>query len=116
MIEELLGTTLNVFFVITVLIMGFAAFMTGQGMANTWRRWKQCVFYSILLGFADRFLVFALFQGELFSISGFIIDTAVLTLICLTSFRLAQVQRMVRQYEWEYEKAGPFSWRRRDRA
>jgi hypothetical protein len=35
--ESLLGTTLPVFIGMTVFVMGFAAFMTGQALANTWQ-------------------------------------------------------------------------------
>ena len=73
--EQAIGTTYGVFFVITVAVMGFAAYMTGQAMANTWKPAWHSVGYCILLGLADRFLTFALFEGELLSLSGYLIDT-----------------------------------------
>ena len=80
---DILGTTLPVFVGLTVVIMGFAAFMTGLVLANTWRPVWQAVFYAVLLGFGDRFLTFALFEGELLSLTGYVIDTAVLIGIAL---------------------------------
>jgi len=59
--EPYLGTSAAVFFVLTVCVMGFAAFMTGQALANTWRPAWQVVVYCVLLGLVDRFLSFALF-------------------------------------------------------
>jgi hypothetical protein len=58
-------------------------------------------------------MIFALFEGELLSIGGYIIDTVVLTGLALVAFRLNRVRRMVTQYPWLYEEAGPFGWRRK---
>ena len=107
------GFSWSVFLGFTGVLMGFAAFMTGQGVANTWRSPWQVVFYTLLLGFADRFLVWSLFDGSLLSVSGYLLDTAVLLVIGLVGFRLTQTRRMVTQYPWLYERAGPFSWRTR---
>ena len=111
--EHLLGTTYGVFFIVTILAMGFASYMTGQACANTWRPASHTIFYCFLLGLTDRFLVFALFQGELLSISGYIIDTAVLIVIALFAYRLSRVVRLVRQYPWLYERTGLLSCRER---
>ena len=111
--EMLLGTTLPVFIGVTVLLMGFAAFMTGQALANTWRSAWQVVSYSLLLGCADRFLTWSLFEGALFSLSGYLIDTAVLLAICLFAYRITQANKMVSQYPWVYERRGLFGWRRK---
>ena len=109
--EALLGTTPGVFFTMTVAVMGFAAFMTGQALAGTWKPIWQAAFYSLLLGFADRFLTFSLFDGELLSLSGYLIDSAVLVAIGLFAHRLTQARKMATQYPWVYERAGLLSWR-----
>jgi hypothetical protein len=106
-----LGTTSGVFVGLTLIIMGFTAYMTGMGLANTWRPIWQPVLYAALLGFADRFLVFALFDGELLSLSGYLIDSAALIAISLFSYRSSQARRMVSQYPWLYDRAGLFGWR-----
>lgn len=111
--EGLLGTTLPVFIGFTLLIMGFAAFMTGVGQANTWRPLWQIVPYCLLLGFVDRFLVWGLFDGELLLLSGYVIDTVALIGICLFAFRLTQARKMVAQYPWLFERRGILSWRER---
>src|SRR5512145_3415732 len=36
-VEDLLGNSLSVFIGVTVIIFGFASFMTGQALAGTWR-------------------------------------------------------------------------------
>jgi hypothetical protein len=111
--DTLLGTSLPVFVGLTVCGMGFASFMTGQGLANTWRPMWQTVVYSVLLGFADRFLTWSLFQGELFHLSGYVIDTLVLLAICSVAYRLTLTHKMVTQYPWIYQRSGPFTWRRK---
>ncbi len=111
-----IGTSWPVFLGVTIGIMGFAAYMTGQALANGWRPMWQVIAYAFPLGFADRFLVFALFDGELLLLSGYLVDTAILAAIGLISYRLAQVRRMVTQYPWLYERTGPFSWREKEEA
>ncbi len=111
--ESLLGTTLGVFLGVTVALMGFAAFMTGQALANTWKPMWHAVVYGVLLGLGSRFLIFALFEGTLLSLTGYLTDTAALIVIALFAYRLNQARRMVTQYPWLYERRGLFGWRRR---
>jgi len=110
--EDLLGTTPSVFLRLTVGVMGFAAYMTGQALANTWRPLWQVFGYCMLLGLVDRFLTFALFEGKLVSPTGYLIDTAVIIVIALFAFLLNRAKKMVSQYPWLYESAGPFGWRK----
>lgn len=109
--EALLGTGLGVYFGLTVCLMGFAAYMTGQAVAVTWKPAWHALAYVLLLGLADRFLAFALFNGSLLSPAAYVIDTATLVAIALLSWRLGQVRKMVSQYPWLYERAGPLAWR-----
>jgi hypothetical protein len=109
--SELLGTSLPVFIGVTLILTGGAAYMTGQALGATWRPVWQVVAYALLLGCADRFITFALFDGILVSLSGYVIDTAVIAAIALFAFRVTRVHKMVSQYPWLYEKAGPFAWR-----
>lgn len=110
--EAFLGTSPAVFFGLTVVVMGFAAFMTGQAVANTWRPPWLAVVYCLLLGLAARFLTYALFQGRLLSV-GVIADVAVLVAIGLMAWRLAHVACMVRQYPWLYERRGLWTYRQK---
>jgi len=54
--------------------------------------------YGLLLGLADRFLIYALFGGNSRSLTGFIIDTYFIMLAALVSHRLTLAAQMVRQY------------------
>lgn len=109
--EALMGTSVWVFLGITVVFMGGCAFMSGQALASTWRPLWHAYPYALLLGLGDRFLVFALFQGELFLASGYLIDTLLLVLITVLAYRVTRARQMVSQYPWLYERNGPFGWR-----
>jgi hypothetical protein len=109
--QDVVGTSLSVFIGLTVIIMGFAAYITGQALANTWRPAWQLVPYGLLLGCADRFLVYGLFDGELWLLSGYVIDTAILLAIAGLAFRLNRARKMVTQYPWLYELTSPLTWR-----
>ena len=111
--ETLLGTTLDVWIGITLVLTGGASYMTGQAIARTWRPLWQVVAYSLLLAVASRFFVYALFDGYMLLASGYVIDAAVLMAIGLLAFRINQVQMMVNQYPWLYERAGPLAYRAR---
>jgi uncharacterized membrane protein HdeD (DUF308 family) len=109
----ILGTSLPVFIGVTCVIIGFAAYMTGQAMANTWKPQWQLLVYGALLGLASRFLIFSLFDGELLSVTGYAIDTAVLVAIGGFAFRLTRARKIVNQYPWLYERNGLFGWKAR---
>ncbi len=111
--ETILGTTIGVSIGLTLILMGFAAYMTGQAMAITWRPIWHLGIYGMLLGFADRFLIFSLFQGQLLSPVGYLIDTAVLIAISLFAYRFNQARKMASQYPWLYERVGLFGWRQK---
>jgi hypothetical protein len=102
-----------VFLLFTAMLMGGAGYMAGQALATTWRPVWQVIAYSLLLGAVDRFLVFALFNGSLLSVGGYVLDTAVIAAISLCGYRLARVRRMIGQYPWLYERNGVFFWRKK---
>ena len=112
--SELLGNSLAVFFGITVVIIGGAGWLMGQALGSHWRPVWQVFPYAILLGLTDRFFVWGLFGGELLSLWGFVIDSCVILAMALCAYRITRVHRMVNQYPWLYERAGPFAWRERN--
>lgn len=106
--------TLNAWTFGVLVAVWFAAYMTGHALAVTWRPASHLILYSALLGLTDRFLVFALYDGELLSLGRCLIDTAILLGISLFAFRTGRARKMVSQYPWLYEPAGPFAWRRKE--
>jgi len=109
--EQLLGTSFGVYLGLTCIVVGFAAYMTGQALAQTWKPAWHLAIYILLLGFADRFLTFSLFDGELLLLSGFIIDTLSLMAIGYFSFFSNRAKATVKQYPWLYERSGLFGLR-----
>lgn len=116
MLESLLlNVSWPVFFGLTVVLFGGCAFMTGQAVALAWRPAGWVPVYGLLLGAGDRFLVYALFQGPLWSLPGYLGHTALLTAIALAAYRLTLARRMVSQYPWLYYRDGLWGWRERGR-
>jgi len=109
--ESLTGSSLGVFIGITLVFMGGCSFMTGQALASTWRPVWNAVPYALLLGLADRFLGYALFQDQLLSLTGYLLDVAVLMVISIAAYQATRASQMVSQYPWLYQRTGVFSWR-----
>jgi hypothetical protein len=114
--QSLLGTSLGVFIGLTVVIIGGAAIMTGRALADGWKPAWQVVAACFGLALADRFLVYALFGGELLSLSGFIIDFVVITALALIAHRLTLVHKMIAQYPWRYERQSLWTYREKSGA
>jgi len=106
----------GIFIGVTVILAGGASWMMGQALAGTWRPIWQVIIYALLLGLADRFMIYALFEGELLSLNGFIMDSLTLLVIGLASYRITQVKTMVKQYPWMYKRGSIFHWKEQDSA
>jgi hypothetical protein len=111
--EDILGADPVAFFGLTVLLFGAAAMASGRALARNWRPLWQVLPYTLLLAAGDRFLLFALFDGDLTSAIGYGLAWIILLALGLLSYRVIQTRLMVRQYPWLYEPAGPLSWRER---
>jgi hypothetical protein len=111
--EAFFGATPASFLGLTLLLFGGAAMASGRALARNWRPVWQIVPYALLLAIGDRFLLYALFGGELLSATGYAAAAAPVLLLCLAAHRLTLARLMVRQYPWLYEKAGPLAWRER---
>jgi hypothetical protein len=101
------------FALVTVIMGGGAAYMTGRACAITWRPIGTLVFFLCILGIAVRFIHHAIFDGTFFSLHYYIADTLTVLAIGLLGFRYVRARQMSGQYYWLYEQAGPFSWRPR---
>ncbi len=98
---------------VTVILFGFAAFLMGQAIAETWRPAWQNVVYGALLAAGNHFIDCALFDKDWLSLVHYLADAAVLILIALFAHRITLARKMVQQYPWLYERAGLLSWRSR---
>jgi hypothetical protein len=107
----LLDTHLGGTIIVTIVMMGFAAWATGRAVAITWRPYWQVIVYPLLLGFVDRGLNRAFAEGELWSLTGYLLDSAFLVGVAMLAHRLARTRRLTAQYPWLYERTGPLGWR-----
>lgn len=114
--EDIVGVSWPVFIGLTVVLFGGAAWLSGQAVASGWKPMSYVVGYTLLLGVGNRFLVFALFEGPLLSIQGYLVDTAVLVAFGLLGYRATRAGMMVKQYPWLYERSGLLGWRERSAA
>ena len=109
--DDILGAPVGVFIGLTVIIVGGAAVAAGRAIGDNWKPAWQAVAAAVGLAAADRFLIFALFGGDLLSVWGFVLHFLVLAALALLSWRVTRVARMVAQYPWRYERASPLAYR-----
>jgi hypothetical protein len=117
-------TSYAAFILVTVVLGGGAAFLTGRALARGWKSFGRLVLYMLLLAAAVRFLHWGLFlnatfeswrnmQGSLLSLHYYLIDSIVLIAAAALGFRLERARQMATQYGWLYERTSPLTWRRR---
>lgn len=99
------------FLLVTVVLGGGAAWMTGRSCALTWRPALVLFLYLLILGLAVRFVHVTVLGGTLSSFYYYLVDTAVLIVIGFVAFRHTRTTQMVNQYHWLNERTGPLSWR-----
>ncbi len=101
------------FLLVTCIMGGWAAWMTGRAMASTWRRLPVLMAYLVLLALVVRFIHFALFQGTLLSLHYYLVDLVVVQIIGTLGYRATRVAQMTSRYRWLYIPDGPMFWKER---
>jgi hypothetical protein len=101
------------FALVTVVLAGGAAFLTGRAMARTWQSDRTLVIYMVLLAAATRFIHFALFKGTLLSLHYYVVDLIVLLIIAMLGKRMMRAKQMGSQYSFIYERSGMIGWRKK---
>jgi NO-binding membrane sensor protein with MHYT domain len=86
------------FVLVTIVLGGGAAWLSGRAIAHTWRPWWSIIGYMLILGLAIRFIHFALFSGTLLSPQFYAVDTCWALLFAGLGFRLTRRRQMARQY------------------
>ncbi|HEY1246317.1 MAG TPA: hypothetical protein VGF29_15945 [Hyphomicrobiaceae bacterium] len=102
-----------VFLLVTCLLGGVGAFVSGRAMAQTWRPYWQVPLYMLGIAAGIRFIHHALFDEVLLSLKNFGVDFAVAVVAASAGYRLVRAGQIARQYGWLFERAGPFGWRRK---
>jgi hypothetical protein len=95
---------------VTIILGGGAAFLTGRAIALTWRPWWQVAAYMCVLGGAVRFFHMALFEGHLLSLHYYVVDTAFCLLFGFWGYQATRAAQMAEQYGWLYRRAGLINW------
>lgn len=101
------------FLMLTVVLGGGAAILSGNALARGWRPVGLVIGYMLLLAAAVRFFHFALAEGSLLSVHYYVVDAVALIVIATLSYRIAQADQMTSQYPWLYRRTSPFSWDKR---
>lgn len=108
--EESLGA----FILVTVVLGGGTAWMTGRAVALGWdEKWKLLA-YVALLGCAVRFIHFALFGGTLLTLHYYVIDMIVLISIATLAYVFTRASQMGAQYGFDYKRSSPFGWQSKE--
>ncbi len=97
------------FLLVTVVMGGWTAWMTGRALAKSWHHWLYAVAALLVLAIAVRFIHFALFGGTFLSLHFYIVDALVVLAIGLVGFRITRARQMASQYGWLYERSGPLT-------
>ena len=108
-----LGDTVFNVILFNLVLVGPASFAAGHAVAITWRPWGQIVFYTALLSGLLRFLDYALDDGVLWSVGGFLLGWSVQLAVAAFAYRLTHVRLMLRQYPWLYRRKGLLGWEER---
>ena len=106
----------GIFLLVTVILGGGAAWLSGRAIAATWRPWWHIVTYMLILGFAVRFIHHALFGGTLMSPHYYLVDTAICLVFGFLGFRVTRAAQMATQYGFLNVRTGAVSWARRPAA
>ena len=103
---EIYEVSLADFLLVTVVLGGGAAWLTGRATARTWSAWWKLVLYVVLLTIALRFIHFALFEGSFFlplrtfgrAVEFATVDLVVLMVAAVLGRKLTRARQMARQY------------------
>ncbi len=106
------GETIGHVVLVTGLLGGGAAWLAGRAIAATWRPPWQVAIAVMLIAAAARFFHFALFHGNLLSLTSYASDTCIFLILGLLAWRTTRTAQMVRQYPWLYVRKSPLSWRK----
>lgn len=110
--ELILGSSYTVFLGFTLICMCSPAAFLGITFAREWRPARHLLPFGIALGLIDRAAAYALFQADIFSPGGFVIDTYCILLTGVLAYRFTLAAQLERQYPWMYRRFLLFGWRR----
>ena len=101
-----------VFLLVTVIIGGSAAFLSGRAIAQTWRPYWHIPLYMVPIAASVRFFHYALFHEPMLSLQNYIHDFAVMLAAASLGYRMLRTRQMAQQYHWLFRRAGLLRWRK----
>ena len=87
-----------IFLLVSVVMGGGTAYVSGKAVAQTWRPFWHAIWYALVLGLAVRFIHFALYQEVMLSAKNYIVDCALLLAATAAGFRVTRQRQMQDQY------------------
>ena len=87
-----------IFVLVSVVMGGGTAYISGRAIAQTWRPFWHAMAYALVLGLAVRFIHFALYQEVMLSARNYLIDCAVLCIAAAVGFMRTRATQMRDQY------------------
>jgi hypothetical protein len=101
-----------VFLLVTVVLGGSAALMSGRAVAQTWRPYWHIPLYMVPIAATMRFFHYALFGEPLVSLQNYLVDYGVALIAASLGFRLLRARQMAQQYHWLFRRNGLLHWRK----
>jgi hypothetical protein len=99
-----------VFLLVTVMMGGAAAFLSGRAVAQTWRPYWLILIYTLPIAAAVRFFHYALFAEPLLSLQNYLVDAALVLAAASLGYRLLRSRQMALQYHWLFRRSGLLRW------
>jgi hypothetical protein len=100
------------FLLVTVVLFGGAAYLTGRAVARQWQSNITLLIYIVLLACGARFIHYALYRGTLITPYYYIVDLVVLLALAFLGMRVTRAAQMARQYGFAYRRSGLLGWQR----
>lgn len=100
-----------VFLLVTVIMGGAAAYLSGRAIAQTWRPYWHIPVYMIPIAASVRFFHYALFWEPLLSLQNFAVDFLVALAAASLGYRVVRARQMTQQYHWLFRRTGLLGWR-----
>ncbi len=95
------------FLLVTFLMGGAAAWLSGRAIALDWRPYWQVVLAGFVLAAALRFIHFALFGATFLSLQFYLVDSAICVIFGLAGYRVTRAGQMATQYGFIARPAEP---------
>lgn len=100
-----------VFLLVTVIMGGTAAFLSGRAIAQTWRPYWHIPLYMVPIAASVRFFHYALFEEVMVSPLNYAVDFGVVLAAASLGYRSLRARQMVQQYHWLFRRSGVLNWR-----